>query len=727
MVEWDKLTKLILMTFLSMRLLLVLLSALFCFDSLSQNSNPIPQREKYIDEIILPAVRLNSNIDSFINLGYRAFVIDSVSIIDKTDIQSISNFLENHPEDFIAFMQEGENHFNGDYLFSYFLNRMINVTPQFLPLCDTLLKQKKQILFFSDKFEEWKLPAEDYLTYVKIGKFLPKIELSIFEKNNPANLFSVFSFDIDQQEARIDSTFFNLNSVDAAFCYFKKTGKFPNFIFTDNPKEITELQSKIPFYFKLSILNRSGQPMGAVKYKNNENLVSYGITHLIIDELVIDSLSKFRESIEVIPQKRGYRFIPEIFTFNYNNYNQFKTIKAQRIDMSIDLKLNMPLSKKKINHTGYPVKIIDFKADIIDDDIGKTVTSFDGRESALYFDTPLIEDSEESFSIALWAKPNIINYNYPIFSKPGSYCFKIRKGMLCLTIVDIADFESKFSPVKKDTWQHFAVVYEKGKDIRFYVNGILMDIIPAIDYKTAESNFIIGSDQWDEYFKGEMSDLLFWARPIGDDEIIDLYNNGLILKGKKSLVSKISYLIIATFLLVLMAYLFWLKSKKSKKIVQSKLPQIPVVSETKNYIQCFGGFCIFDAEGKNLADKLSSKKRSFLLVILYYTFKDGGISPQKLADLFWPGYNPQRAKNVRGTYIQEIRSFIPNDILSISYKDKKWKILLNPKMYCDLLVLLKYQEKLKNNTNSEVPDDNTINPYIEIICKGTFEIGRAHV
>lgn len=702
-----------------MRLILIVF-VVFYISSFAQNKQPAIKRDKYIDEVLFPTTHFQSNIDSLLKLGYRAFIIDSVSNLKNTDIESINLFLKNHPDEFIAFLQEGNNHFNGDYLFSYFLKRIINFDLQFLPKCDTLLKQKKQILFISNKIEELKLPSEDYLTYVKIGKFFPLKKNNIYYKFKPTNLFTVFSFEKDHIVERPDSAFVNSTHKEAALNYFKQTGKFPNFVLTNNPTDVQFIQSQLPFYFKLSFVNQSGYALDAVKFKNIDHSISSGITHLYIDRIKVDSLNIFRENLEVVPIKKGYRFIPEIFTFNYNNYNQFKQIKAQRIDIRKDLVFYMPLKKGKLYHDSYPVMLFETTIDFIKNSERKTVSSFDGKKNSLYFGSQNLINNEKSFSIALWINPHSIDGNYPFFSKPGSYCFKIREEVLCFTIVDIVDIKSEYSLIKKNTWQHVALVFEKGGYIKYFVNSILTDIIPAVDIKSTEASYIIGADQWDEYFDGEISDLLFWSRPIGSDEISDLFKNGITIK-ENSLINKIRLPLVGLIFvsIALTGSVFWRKKRKQKLFLNIQSEFI-VPGEKANYIQCFGHFSIFDKDGINVSEKLSSKKRSFLLVLLYYSINDYGISPQKLADLFWPGYNPQRAKNVRGTYMQEIRSVISDKLLKISYKNKKWKITLNQNLFCDLSVVIEYKNLIKKMLHEGIIREEVIDPYVEIISTGRF-------
>ena len=131
-------------------------------------------RDKYIDEIILPITYLDGTKKDLLNAGYRGFIIDASSKINDSFLSELDQFLKAHPEEFIAFFQQGVDHYLGDDLYSYFIQKSINIDRQYLPLCDSLLNSGKQILFFTDKMEELKLYSEDFLTYAEVGASFPR-------------------------------------------------------------------------------------------------------------------------------------------------------------------------------------------------------------------------------------------------------------------------------------------------------------------------------------------------------------------------------------------------------------------------------------------------------------------------------------------------------------------------------------------------------------------------
>ena len=684
-------------------------------------------RDKYIDEVIFPTAYLRSDINSLLESGFRGFIIDGSSVVNDDIVSDIDNFLDDHPEEFIGFIQMETEDYTGDLIYSRLIQRIIYIDRQYLPLCDSLLFRNKQILFFTGMQEEKKMMAEDYLTYAEVGIRFPHFDKHIFTKFDPGNLFTIFRFNKDQKVEKEDSTFVNLDLPSSALNFLRKTGKIPNFMLTDNPAEVRDFYDGLPSYFKITVVNSYGNQITDVRFKEFEKLSTKGITHILAEDISVDSTLFFNDKIRLTSYKNGYQFVPGIYTFNYNNYNLFKTIHAKRINLHNDLQIFLPLSGKDLYHSDYPVEIISSTLMFKKDREHKKVAVFDGVTSGIYLETGNMKHLIESFSIVLWAKPDSIAGNFPFFSMAGSYCLKIRNEHLCFTVADITDLVSDNSPLEKDKWQHIGLVYEKDDKISYYVDGALTDVIPVIDYKVAESGFIIGTDQWDEYYMGAMTDILVWNRALGADEVRDLYDHGIEIRGDKTFVQSLFFKLSAAILAVLLiATYFIFRKRKARKAVLTlpDMPQSPVHNEFKNYIKCFGDFAIFDGQGNNLAEKLSSKKRSFLLVVLYYTLREGGISPGKLTNTFWPGYHSQRAKNVRGTYTQKIRSILPEDLLSIIYDNKKWKVRISPDLQCDFADILSLERSLVKETGkgSQFEEDNLFR-YLHLLKKGTFADG----
>ncbi|MFV0267657.1 MAG: LamG domain-containing protein [Draconibacterium sp.] len=709
--------------------ILLLISALFFITFFSAEATKQVKRERYIDEVVFPTTRFSNNVSTLLQEGYRAFVIDTSTHIEDSALAQIDKFLQENPTQFIGFLQKETNHYNGDFLYSYFINKMIDVDRNYLPLCDSLLENGKQILFFSDRVEELKLASEDFLTYVELGKSFPLLNRLVFTRYESSNLFTVLTYNEKLKVKKPDSLLLNSNLTEASLNYFKKTGKIPNFILTDTPSELQDIYSKFPFYVKVSIVNQSGRPLKGVKFNGYEYVISEGVVHLYTDKIVKDSTYVFRENIALVPYKYGYRFVPEIFTFNYNNYNQYKTIHAQRIDLRKNLKLHLPLSKKELYDRDYPIEIINSDIEFHTDKFRKKTAAFNGTNSNIYISPGNVQEHEEAFSIALWAKPHKVSGNFPLFSKAGSYCLKIRESKLCLTIVDIADLTSDDCPIKANEWQHIALVYEKDKYISYYLNGVLTDMIPARNYKQSEKGFTIGTNQWDEYFEGEIADILFWDRPLGQDELMDICSTGLTPNKKKSLFLQLAYWITFIILVILALGVIWVRKKRKAKQAGKYGTQATKVlvapgrrTEHRNYIRCFGGFAVFDQQGDNLAQRLSEKKLSFLLVVLYYTYLEGGISPQKLADIFWPGYNLHRAKNVRGTYIQDIRSVLSEEQMSIFYENKRWKVVLNNQMGIDLEAVFNFKKLISKINEPPFPVEY-IGEFLNVVKNGVFADG----
>jgi DNA-binding SARP family transcriptional activator len=685
-----------------------------------------PRRDCYIDEIILPTVKLHKELPALLEKGYRGFIIDDHSIIDDSTLTVINDFLDQHQEEFLGFIDQEELNNGGEKIYRRFMNETINPDPDYLPKCKSVLSQGKRILFFSDLIAESGMKNSGTLSYVSADLFSAGYDFS-FINNDPANLFTFFEVNSNSEEELTDTIPGSDMLQDVALRFIRRTGKIPNFIPTDDPEAIIQLKNNLPPYIKLTVIDQDGNMLTDVSFLEFENLSSKGIIHIIADEIEFDSSLFFTDNIPLTPYKNGYRFIPEIYTFNYNNYSHFKTITAKRLNIQQDLVLILPLSSKKIYHKHFPVEILGNNLTFKKDPEHKKVAYFNGVNNALYLNSKKIGDHEDIFSIALWAKPGKVQGNFPLFSKSGSYCLKIRDGSLCFTVVEIDDLVGAHSEIKKDQWQHIAITYEKSDSIHYYIDGVLTDVISAVDYNIARSGFVIATDQWDEYYEGAISGVYFWNRALGPEEVKEVYLNKFTIRNS-SFVNRAILIISALIIFIVIVILIRKRGGRTDR-VQSKHFQandmnINLSESKKNHIRCFGEFAIYDNEGNNIIEGLSTKKKSFILVIFYYTFAKDGISPKVLAETFWPGYDSQRAKNVRGTYIQDIRNIVPETLLSIRYEKKKWRVLLNTLLFNDLKEVILLENLIRSGLRkSKTADYAAINRYMDIVGQGSFAKG----
>ena len=83
---------------------------------------------------------------------------------------------------------------------------------------------------------------------------------------------------------------------------------------------------------------------------------------------------------------------------------------------------------------------------------------------------------------------------------------------------------------------------------------------------------------------------------------------------------------------------------------------------------------MIDADGKDLSKKFSPKiKQLFALILLNSFGGRTGIGSKDLSDCLWPGMNPQNAKNIRGTNIQNLKTLLSSCTgIKLVFQDKLW-------------------------------------------------------
>ena len=120
--------------------------------------------------------------------------------------------------------------------------------------------------------------------------------------------------------------------------------------------------------------------------------------------------------------------------------------------------------------------------------------------------TPLLalDQTDPSFTIQAWVKPGVLpNPEKSVIfyhSTPGgALAFSISTDRhLFVTTLGIADVKSPKAILPDDgRWHHAAVVHENGKELRFYVDGGLVDTVAytgGVNFTRTDTSFWLGSE-----------------------------------------------------------------------------------------------------------------------------------------------------------------------------------------------------------------------------------------
>ena len=131
-----------------------------------------------------------------------------------------------------------------------------------------------------------------------------------------------------------------------------------------------------------------------------------------------------------------------------------------------------------------------------------------------------------------------------------------------------------------------------------------------------------------------------------------------------------------------------------------------------NSIYLFGEFMVRDRQNKDITYMFSTKLKQVFLSILQYSPK-GGISSQRLSELFWPGKSEDKVKNSRGVAINHVRGILKEiDGIELVYDKGLFRIEYTDEFYCDYLACVKLL--MINNTGGNATE------LIGIVSRGKF-------
>ena len=122
---------------------------------------------------------------------------------------------------------------------------------------------------------------------------------------------------------------------------------------------------------------------------------------------------------------------------------------------------------------------------------------------------------------------------------------------------------------------------------------------------------------------------------------------------------------------------------------------------SKNSICLFGGFSVYDRDGKDITANFSPTLRKLLIALILHTVKyKQGILGENLNQLIW-GYKPEgTASNNRNVYISRLRTALEDlDGVTINTKNKFLSISFAKPVICD------YVEAMRLKENSTKSDD----------------------
>ena len=200
---------------------------------------------------------------------------------------------------------------------------------------------------------------------------------------------------------------------------------------------------------------------------------------------------------KLTPQKRGFWFSPDIFSFNSYKEDTPKIFRAHKYDLKEKLKIYMPLEGHINNLATSDNLEVSNDVTFFKDDEQGTVAYFNGASS--YID--LRDESNVAFNeltISVWIKPDKVNGILSIIGKGEVFSAKINKGLLQFTTPGIKDHYGDKQVVEPNVWTHVAFVYLPNKEMFFYANGDLVYKGIASGIEQTNHSMLVGTNLWGE-------------------------------------------------------------------------------------------------------------------------------------------------------------------------------------------------------------------------------------
>ena len=137
----------------------------------------------------------------------------------------------------------------------------------------------------------------------------------------------------------------------------------------------------------------------------------------------------------------------------------------------------------------------------------------------------------------------------------------------------------------------------------------------------------------------------------------------------------------------------------------------------KRAIIFFGGFQVFNKDGKNITGDFTPTLKYMLVLIVLYTLKDNkGISSTKLQELLWFDKSEEAARNNRSVNLRKLRVLLQEvGIIDITNHNGYWIITLPDDVFLDYQEALRLINKIHT---SETASKNDVLRLVEILSYG---------
>lgn len=504
-------------------------------------------------------------------------------------------------------------------------------------------------------------------------------------KSGPTNSAKQWTIDFAELEkygSSSPSTYFwiesltdSLGKLQAVLPIWEHTGRMPVFISTADNRilQTARLVRQINHYPKIFGVVRTGNKLlDHVLWKDFPERNTSGYFSFPIDDSKNQAFA---------PYKPGYRFSPDIIIPSPENVLHLKVFNALPLEREFGL-TDQYLFRGKVKNTSRKSdeEITTYGIRFVSDKQKGVCAWFAGRA---YLDGGLKSRLalKPNFTVTAWIKPTELGNNNCIVGKGKNFVLKIRGGHLTFTVQGVKDYVSLKTQIEVNQWSFVSLVHSGAENlVRFYLNGQLTDQVNLLEpYISSDYTVLIGSNLWEEFFKGYISEVKIWERELNDEEILAEFQSGNSTDRSVRTVWFASGVLLLSMAMGLVWIRRWRKKKKtpgwlsnSDILIDQAIAQSS--DETVEQITCFGGLKVIGVDGHDICRKFSPKIRQlFVLILLHSMGERKGISSKELSEHLWPGMGLQNAKNTRGTNIQNLKAILASGSgIKLVFQDKLW-------------------------------------------------------
>ena len=635
-----------------------------------------------------------------ISQSKKDILIENSAIKFNLLLDKIANLIQEDASKIIPIFLE----YNDDVLILDSIINASSISPYifYLPRGETwpsveyLVQANRRVVFFiNGNFTNESRILHDVKNYsLQLSADKNVSNTSVFSSNSNINyeLFIVRNFEKLPTEISTRQNRSNLvpDYINYLLENWKRFGKKPNFIFVGN--EI------LSFDFIVDQLNSFPWVKGTIKFSGkNLDKVYWRNPDVLITGGEFNFPYRGGEELILSPFAPGYQMTPKQVTITSemaipDSYSIIATPKELGEEMTSSFNFNGIILNMVHPDQNFEGQNFSFIQDIERGEVLRLP-----EDASINLGDPEIYGlRNSSFTVSCFVKfTEILDYGDNAIL--GNYESGYRRGLHLILRSGSPYFglwandfvsDQKLQP---NIWYHMAWRYiiETGEQAIF-LNGQFIGGSDGHPPYSGTGDIHLGSAlSSGASLRGYIDDLHTWSRPLGSEEINRLSLDEEIKPSTASnstsqkLPQKGFFLIVGSFILILVSILIFFRLRKRKIALQEEIPSI--IDENK--ILLFGEFKAIDKDGNNVTETFTPKVRELFIFTLISTLKTGiGAEVKEIDEILWSGISSRKAANNRAVTLNKLRKIIQQfDGIEINSGNRYLSLTTDDNFYCDYI------------------------------------------